>query len=58
MITAETIKLGLAKAAIEGKIKGYKMGIISLGENSYSELKTKYEAIINELEDILKIIEE
>jgi hypothetical protein len=46
------------KAAIEGKIKGYKIGLESMGENIYPELKNKYEGIINELEDILKIIEE
>ena len=58
MFTQEELKLGTVKAAIEGKIKGYKIGLESMGENIYPELKNKYEGIINELEDILKIIEE
>ena len=57
MFTQEEMKLGMVKAAIKGKIKGYKMGMED-EKNIYPELKNKYEGIINELEDILKIITE
>ena len=58
MFTIEELKLGTVKAAIEGKIKGYKTVLESMGENEYSELQRKYNRVIEELEDILKIIEE
>lgn len=58
MMTQETIILGTVKAAITGKIKGYKMVLESMGENEYPELQSKYNRVIEELEDILKIINE
>ena len=57
MFTIETLKLNTAKAAIEGKIKGYRKGINNMGDD-YPQLRNKYEDIIEELEDILKIIED
>ena len=57
MFTIETLKLNTAKAAIEGKIKGYRKGIDNMGDD-YPQLRNKYEDIIEELEDILKIIED
>jgi hypothetical protein len=57
-MTQETITLGIVKAAITGKIKGYRTVLESMGENEYSELQRKYNRVIEELEDILKIIDE
>ena len=57
MFTIETLKLNTAKAAIEDKIKGYRKGIDNMGDD-YPQLRNKYEDIIEELEDILKIIED
>ena len=57
MFTIETLKLNTAKAAIEGKIKGYRKGLDDMGDD-YPQLRNKYEDIIEELEDILKIIED
>lgn len=57
MFTIEEIKLTTVKAAITGKIKGYRKGIEDMNDE-YPQLKNKYEDIIEELEHILKIIEE
>jgi hypothetical protein len=58
MITQETITLGIVKAALTGKIKGYRIILESMGENEYPVLQSKYNRVIEELEDILGIIEE